>query len=161
MPAGIVASVRLVTGADGNITEVATASPLPVTSIAGTAALGDVGIQYRTSVTGAASAAHLVSAATTNATVVKASAGRLLGWNLANTTASWVYLKFHNIATTPTAGASVARTVGIPPNGLAQFEMSGGSAFSTGIGLTTVTGSADTDAVAVGLGAIVGDIHFA
>jgi hypothetical protein len=128
---------------------------------AGTNLIGDVGHQYRGSATGAASGAHLVSAATTNATIVKASAGRVLGWALANTTAAWRYVKLHNQTTTPTAGTGVVRTIAIPPNGLAQMKLEGGITFATGIGLTTVTGSADADTAAVGVGDIVGDIFFA
>ena len=128
---------------------------------AGTNLIGDVGHQYRGNATGAASGAHLVSAATTNATIVKASAGRVLGWALANTNAAWRYVKLHNQITTPTAGTGVVRTIAIPPNGLAQMKLEGGITFATGIGLTTVTGSADADTAAVGVGDIVGDIFFA
>ena len=128
---------------------------------AGANAVGDFGVQYRANATGGASGAHIVSAATVNATIVKASAGRVVGWNLSNTTASWVYVKLHNLATLPTAGAAVARSIGIPPNGSREFSMGGGIAFTTGIGLTTVTGSADADATAVAAGAIVGDLFFA
>jgi hypothetical protein len=128
---------------------------------AGTNLIGDVGQQYRGNATGAASGAHLVSAATTNATIVKASAGRVLGWALANTNAAWRYVKLHNQITTPTAGTGVVRTIAIPPNSVAQMKLEGGITFATGIGLTTVTGSADADTAAVGVGDIVGDIFFA
>lgn len=128
---------------------------------AGTNLVGDVGRQYRANATGAASGAHIVSAATTNATIVKASAGRVIGWSLSNTNAAWRYVKLHNQTTTPTAGASVARVIGIPPNGKSEFTVEGGIAFTTGIGLTTVTGSADADTAAVALGDIVGDLYFA
>ena len=138
---------------------------LPVSGTVGLSAgaglIGDVGQQYRANATGAASGAHLVSAATTNATIVKASAGRVLGWALANTNAAWRYVKLHNQTTTPTAGTGVVRTIAIPPNGLAQMKLEGGITFATGIGLTTVTGSADADTAAVGVGDIVGDIFFA
>lgn len=128
---------------------------------AGTNAIGDVGVQYRATATGAASRSHIVAAATTNPTIVKASAGRLLGWSLANTTAAWRYVKFHNQATAPTAGAGVVQTVGVPPNGVAQLMIEGGVGFATGIGLTIVTGSADADATAVAAGDVVGDVFFA
>jgi len=128
---------------------------------AGSALVGDVGVQYRATATGAASRAHLVAAANTNPTIVKASAGRLLGWSLSNTTAAWVFVKLHNQATAPTAGTGVVQTIGIPPNGIAQQTIEGGIGFATGIALTTVTGSADADATAVGAGAIVGDLFFA
>jgi hypothetical protein len=129
--------------------------------VAGTAAIGDVGQQYRANATGAASGTHLVSAATTNATVVKASAGRVLGWFFINTNAAIRYVKLHNQTTTPTAGTGVVRTIGIPANGVASFTLEGGIAFSTGIALTTVTGAADADNTAVGLNDIIGDIFFA
>lgn len=128
---------------------------------AGTNAIGDVGQQYRANATGAASRAHVVAAATTNATIVKASAGRVLGWSLANTTASWVYVKLHNQATSPTAGTGVVQTIALPPNGKSDWKVEGGVAFTTGIGLTTVTGAADADATAVAANAIVGDLFFA
>ena len=153
---------------------VGSAAPLPVTVsgtvatsftqpalVAGTAAIGDVGIQYRANATGAASGAHIVAAATTNATIVKGSAGRVLGWSLANTNAAWRYVKLHNQTTTPTAGTGVVRTIGIAPNSVSNFSIEGGIAFTTGIGLTTVTGSADADTAAVGVGDIVGDLFFA
>lgn len=128
---------------------------------AGTNAVGDVGQQYRASATGAASGAHIVSAATTNATIVKASAGKVVGWNLVNTTAVWQYVKLHNQATSPTAGAGVVRTIGVPPNGSREAAFEGGIAFTTGIGMTIVTGSADADATATTAGAVVGDLFFA
>lgn len=128
---------------------------------AGINAIGDAGIQYRANATGAALGAHIISAATTNAAIIKASAGRVVGWSLANTNAAWRYVKLHNLATLPTAGASVSRTIAIPPNGSREVTFEGGIAFTTGIGITTVTGSADSDTAAVGLGDIVGDIYFA
>lgn len=133
----------------------------PTALVAGTGLIGDVGQQYRANATGAASGAHLIAAGTTNATIVKGSAGRVLGWALANTNAAWRYVKLHNIATLPTAGAGVVRTIAIPPNSLAQMKLEGGIAFSTGIGLTTVTGSADADATAVTAGDIIGELFFA
>lgn len=127
----------------------------------GTNAIGDVGTQYRANATGAASGTHIVSAATTNATVVKNAAGRCVGWSLGNTNAAWRYVKLHNQTTTPTAGSGVVRTIAIPPNGVSNIHIDGGIAFTTGIGLTIVTGSADADATAVGVGDVVGDLYFA
>ena len=128
---------------------------------ASTNLVGDVGVQYRASATGAASGTHIVSAASTNATVVKAGAGRLLGFVLTNNAGSKVYVKFHNQTTTPTAGSGVVRSFGIPAGGTLAFSLEGGIAFSTGIALTTVTGAADADATAVAANDIVGDVFFA
>jgi hypothetical protein len=125
---------------------------------AGTNAIGDVGVQVRANATGASSRAHIVSAATTNATIVKAGAGRLNGWDLANTTAIWQYVKLHNVTTLPTAGSGVVRTIAIPPNGKAVGGLAAGEAYTTGIGLTIVTGAADSDATATTLAAVVGDL---
>lgn len=144
-----------------SISGTATVSFTQPALVAGTAAIGDVGQQYRASATGAASGAHIVSAASTNATVVKAGAGRVLGWCLANTNLAYRYVKLHNQTTTPTAGTGVVRTIALPPNNSVTFTIEGGIAFATGIGLTIVTGSADADNTAVGVGDVVGDLFFA
>jgi hypothetical protein len=128
--------------------------------VAGTAAIGDVGVVYRANASGAATPAKVIAAASVNATNVKASAGRVLGWQLQNTTASIVYVKFHNQNVAPTAGASVLFPVAIPANGKSEITLEGGVAFGTGIGYTIVTGSADADATAVSAGAVVGSIKF-
>lgn len=129
---------------------------------AGTNAIGDVGVQYRANATGAASATNFVAAASTNPTVIKASAGRLLGYHLTNNATAVRLVKFHNQATAPTAGTGVVQTVGIPPNGGTVFlTIPGGIGFSTGIAITTVTGAAATDATAVAENDIVGTFHYA
>jgi hypothetical protein len=94
--------------------------------------------------------ATLISAATTNATNVKASAGVLATIAAINTGATWAYLKFHNTAGTPTAGSGVVATYGLPPSGGLTLALPTGMSFATGIGIT-VTGNiaaADTTAVA-------------
>jgi hypothetical protein len=128
---------------------------------AGANAIGDVGTQYRANATGAAAGVHLISGASTNSTIVKSGPGRVLGWSFGNTNAAWRYVKLHNQTTNPTAGSGVVRTIAIPPNGVNTFKLEGGVAFTTGIGLTTVTGSSDADSNAVGAGDIVGELFFA
>lgn len=127
----------------------------------GAAAIGDVGIQLRANATGAASTIHLVSAATTNATIVKVGAGRVVGWCISNLSASWKYVKLHNQSTLPTAGAGVVRTIAIPPNSINNFHIVQGIAFTTGIGFTTVTGIEDTDNNPVSLSDLSIDIFYA
>lgn len=127
---------------------------------AGTNLMGDVGIQVRANATGAASIHHIVSAATTNVAQIKATAGRVLGYCLSNTTATWQYVKLHNVASA-TAGAAVAMTIGLPPNGKAECHIAQGIAFGTAISRSIVTGAADADATATTLNAVVGDIFFA
>lgn len=130
--------------------------------VAGTALVGDVGVQYRTTASGLATAnTHFVAASSTNATLVKNAAGKVYGWFFANTTATWRYVKLHNQATAPTAGTGVVRTIGVPPNGVASFFAEGGITFATGIGLTMVTGAADADATAVTANDLVGELFYA
>lgn len=128
---------------------------------AGANAIGDVGLQARANATGAASKFHLVSAATTNANNVKASAGRLLGWRITNTNAAIRYVKLHNTAGAPTAGSGVVETIGVPASSSVTGYIGQGSGFATGIAITTVTGSADSDAVAVAAGDLIIDLYFA
>lgn len=112
---------------------------------------------------GGLSKVHLVSAATTNATNVKASAGQVYAITAFNLNASPRYLKLHNTAGTPTAGSGVTDTFLIPGNtsgaGLV-INFDKGIAFSTGIALTIVTGIADTDATAVAANEIVLNIYY-
>jgi hypothetical protein len=127
---------------------------------AGTALVGDVGMQVRANATGAMTGHHIVAAGSTNVAQIKATAGRVYGWCLSNTTASWRYVKLHNVASA-TAGAAVAQTIGIPPNDKAVCSFPHGIAFATAISRSIVTGSADADATAVTAGDVVGDIFFA
>ena len=132
------------------------------TLAAGTNLAADVGVQYRANATGAGTIAKALSAASTNATVVKASAGRLLGYHLSNTNAAFRYVKLYNVATAPTAGAgTIVGVIALPPNGTVAVSHPGGIGFATGIAYTMVTGAADADATAVGANDIVGHFVFA
>lgn len=96
------------------------------------------------------STAHLVTAATTNPTSIKASAGRLRSVHVFNKSDAPVYVKFHNTAGAPTAGAGVALTVGVQAGASRDFVLPGGGrAFDTGIAMTVVAGIADANNTAV------------
>lgn len=99
--------------------------------------------------TGGLTTYHLVSAATTNATNIKASAGQLYGWYIYNSNAAARKVAFHNSASAPTAGASIYFSLMIPAGGAANVFSAIGMPFSSGIGITTVTGLADSDSAAV------------
>lgn len=109
----------------------------------------NVGIAPQTS--GGLSAFHLASAASTNATNIKASAGQLFGWYIKNNNTSVAKkVSFHNTAGTPTAGASVFISLDLPPGGAANALGEIGIPFSTGIAITTtVGGGGDSDSAAV------------
>lgn len=111
--------------------------------------------------TGGLTTFHLVGAATTNATSIKASAGQVYGWHVWNNHASSPRkLAFHNTAGTPTAGASIFFTVVVPPQNQSELHLAEGIAFSTGIGITTVTGLADNDATAIAAQGLIIEIFY-
>jgi len=106
---------------------------------------------------------HLVGAATDNATNIKASAGQVYSITAFNLNASPRYLKFHNTAGVPTAGAGVTDTFLIPGNtsgaGLV-LNIDKGIAFSTGIAITMVTGIADANATAIAASEVVINVYY-
>ncbi len=112
---------------------------------------------------GVAPLARIVSsAATTNATIAKASAGRVYRVFACNTTTTAVYLKFYNVITTPVPGTTpVFVSRALPAAGAAgglacqSFDVADiGWSFSTGIAFALTTGNADTDATAPAAGAV-------
>lgn len=103
---------------------------------------------------------HLVSAGTTNATNIKNAAGQVYGWYIYNNNAAARKVAFHNSASAPTAGTSVFFSLVIPPNSGANVEMTNGIAFSAGIGITTVTGVADSNSTAVGADDLIINIFY-
>lgn len=105
-----------------------------------------------TLLTAAQSVTRLVSAAgaSGDATNVKNAAGTLYGIKGYNAVASVRYLKLYNSASAPTAGSGTPRvTLALPPAVGFAFDWPQGLAFSTGIGFTLVTGSADNSSVSV------------
>lgn len=111
--------------------------------------VGSVWVSPTPSANGGLSTFHLVSAASTNATVIKNSTGNVYGWYIYNSNASARKVVFHNTASAPTAGASVFFSLVIPPESGANVEFTNGIQFSSGIAITTVTGLADNDNTAV------------
>lgn len=91
------------------------------------------------------------SAASTNARVIKASAGTLYSIKASNANAAVRYLKLYNTATSPTVGTTVpVLMIPIPATGLADVEFGAlGHRFGTGISMALVTGAADSDTTAV------------
>lgn len=108
---------------------------------------------------GLASTARLLSAAaSTNATSVKGSAGRLYKIQGYNAAAAVRYLKLYNKATAPTVGTDTpVRTIALPPLTAFDLDWSNlGYYFSTGIAFALTTGSADADTAALTAGDILG-----
>ena len=103
--------------------------------------------------------ARLLSAATTNATNVKGSAGALGFIYAINLNAAVRYLKLYNKATAPTVGTDTpVATLAIPASTTGagfMLPIPGGAAFTTGIGYATTTGVADADTGAVAANEII------
>jgi hypothetical protein len=113
--------------------------------------------------TGGLSKFHLVGAATTNQTNVKASAGQVYAITAFNVAATPAYLKFHNTAGTPTAGSGVTDTFLIPGNTAGAgmvINIDKGITFATGIAITLVTGIADADTTAIAASNVVVNIYY-
>lgn len=93
---------------------------------------------------------RLLSAATTNATSVKTTGGRIKGWYIYNNTASVKVVKLYNKATSPTVGTDTPfLTIPVAANSDAAFTSNNGISFSTGIALAVTAGIADADVAAV------------
>jgi hypothetical protein len=148
--------------AKADLTETQPVSLASVPSHAVTNA-GTFVVQDNPQTSGGLTTFHLVGAATDNATNVKASAGQVYHITAFNLNASPRYLKFHNTAGTPTAGAGVVRTVMIPGNTSgsgAVIPVPYGFAFGTGIGITIVTGIEDSNTTAISASEVVIDIGY-
>lgn len=105
--------------------------------------------------------ATLISAATTNATSVKAEAGQIYEIWACNINAAARYLKLYNLGAPPTVGTStVFRTYTLPPNVPVFIQMPLGIKMDTGIAFALTTGVAGTDTGAVAADEIVINIGY-
>lgn len=123
----------------------------PAVTISGTPSVNGTPVTYATNGTTTSS---LNSAATTNATLVKSSAGIIYTIQANNTTAAAKYLRLYNLTTAPTVGTSTpVMVITIPaassitvPIGLVGLK------FSTGISYAITNAAAYLDATAVAAG---------
>lgn len=101
----------------------------------------------------------VISAASTNSTLVKASAGKVFGWHIFNKEAVPVYVKLYNAATAPTVGTTAQlMVVPIPAGAAANVEFTNGIAFSTGIGLGITKGAANANTEAVAAEGVIANL---
>lgn len=89
----------------------------------------------------------LVTTASTNAAVIKTSAGNLTELTVTNPTATAAYVKLYRKAAAPTVGTDVpSMTVPVPAGGLVNLELGAlGKRFSTGIAIAVTAAAAATD----------------
>ena len=145
------------------------ANTLPVAPIslpalvAGSTLIGDVGIQYRASATGAATLANVNCPATPAAQQIKGSAGKLVSYCLTNTSDSDRWLKIFNAlsaSVTPGTTSALAE-IGIKAGQTIGFTNEGGAGFATGITVMITGGQGLTNNTAVTLGDVTGFVTFA
>lgn len=102
---------------------------------------------------------RLISAASTNATSLKASAGTLYALYAVNLNAAVRYVKFYNKASSPTVGTDTpVATFPIPASATGAgfaINFDPGFDFGTGIAYATTTGVADSDTAAVAANEII------
>lgn len=124
--------------------------------VAGTAAIGDVGIQYRANATGAGTPTIINSPATPAAQTIKGSAGRLLGFVLCNTNVAARFFKVFN-ATAPTLGTTAAVIdICLPTNQVVEISFEGGVGFATAITCAITGGRGATNNTAITLDDVTG-----
>jgi len=120
---------------------------------------GTFAVQPTAGTSGGWTPGKLISAATTNATSVKASAGQVGYLQVTNINAAVRYLKIYNKASAPTVGTDTpVQTFGIPGNTAgAGFTLSFGPGMelTTGFAFALTTGAADSDTGGVGAGDII------
>jgi len=122
--------VKLDVGADGATAPLSTAAPLPARLVPAT--------------TGGLSTYHTVLAGGTNAANIKASPGMVYGIDVFNASGTAFFVKFHNVIVAPTPGSGVVRSFGVQAGTRGRAEFAHGLAFSTGIGITIVSGVQDS-----------------
>lgn len=104
---------------------------------------------------------RLVSAATTNATVIKASQGNVYNIEAFNNGAAAAYLKFYNSSTSPTVGTTTTtKVLMIPAGGGLTLNSVNGIQFSAGISFSIVTNLVDTDATAIAINQVSVNIDY-
>lgn len=163
--AGQASSVLLAgaTAASTPIGQVQIAASQTVGLVAGTAAVGDVGVQYRANATGAATLTNVLCPATPAAQQLKSGAGRLLSIALTNTNAAARFIKIFNAlsaSVTPGTTSALAE-IAIPPGRSVVWTLEGGAAFSTGITVMVTASQGLTNNTGVTAGDVTGIALFA
>lgn len=101
---------------------------------------------------------HGTCAATDTPTVVSAVPGAVVDINIGNISAAWSYLKLYNKVAAPTNADTPVQVFPIPPGG--GLVKTVNFAFTLGIGLRIVKGSADNDNTAQVAGDVVWNLNF-
>jgi hypothetical protein len=136
-----------------------------VSTLAGIAAgvnlIADVGLQARANATGAGSVSKVTAAVSTNATLIKAGAGRVLGYLLTNLSAAARFVRMHNLNVAPTVGTSVPTyVIAIPAGQTVEMSDPVGIAHASGISYSITAAAADLDTTVTAANDVIGHIRF-
>ncbi len=109
----------------------------------------------------AATQARIQSAASTNATSVKTSAGQLYGIDIGNNGTTDAWLKLYALASAPTVGTSTPFWTIYAPKSTGRFiALDVALPFSTGLAYAITGGAADSDTTAVAAAQVTGIINY-
>ena len=138
-------------------------SALGTSGHAGTMSIsGTPAVYLQAGTTQGATQHFLISAATTNATLIKSSAGQIFGLVLSNSGAPAVFVKFYNKSTAPVPGTDVpVMTILVPAGVTVTHNVSGGFKFATGIGMAITGAMANADTTAVTANTITTGVQYA
>lgn len=143
---------------------VTASGPLTDTQLRATAVpvSGTVTANVKPATSGGLSLFHLVSAASTNATLVKGSPGQVFGWYGYNSNAAARKIVLYDATTNPPVPGTTAvkMSIVIPAGSGANVEFTNGIEFATGIGLAMVTGLADSDTTGVAANDLVFNLMY-
>lgn len=136
-------------------------SPISASQTVAFATNPTVNVGPATSV-GSASHHNLVSAASTNATAVKASAGVINNLYFGNNAATHAYVKIYDKASAPVVGTDTPiMTIMVPANGVATIGAGYvGMRLVTGVAYAVTGGAAVTDTTAVAAAQVTGFINY-
>lgn len=118
---------------------------------------GSTAVQASSNPNYGATTHYLTSAATTNSTSVKTSAGNVYLFSIVNTTATLYYLRIYNLAAAPTCSSATGfvETIPIPASatgaGIVRSQPIA-QAFTTGIAYCLTGGGSSTDNTAAATG---------
>ncbi len=104
---------------------------------------------------------RILSANSTNATLVKASPAALWGWDFYNTNAAVRWLKLYNKTSAPTVGSDTpSMTIALKPGDHSRIVIPFAIPFPTGLSFALTTGVADSDTGAVAANEITGHVFW-
>lgn len=102
-----------------------------------------------------------ISAASTNAANVKASAGVITGYFLSNQGALVAYVKLYDKSSSPTVGSDTpVATLAVPAGASAHLSLISPLSFDNGIGLAMTGGPGDSDTTAVAADEVIANVWY-